>query len=417
MPVSFLPISSPADSAAPHLCIVGGGFGGLYCALALQRYQRPSAPAFRITLIEPRDRFLFTPLLYEVLTDELKPWEIAPSYQELLRPYAIDHCQDWVEQIDVHHQQITLRQGEKLSYDYLVVATGSRLKPPATPGSHHAIPFTTLEDAWALEKRLAELESAATEAHPIQVVVTGAGPSGVELACKLADRLGRRGRITVLDRRAVILRSHALSIQRAATRALAKRGVAVFTDVALEAVEADRVIYWHREQCHHCPADLVIWTVGTIPQPWLGAAVPKQSPLAQCLVRPTLQLLDHDNVFVLGDLAEMPAPDRNRAPMTAQAAYQAAPLVARNLWAISHHRSLESFQYHHLGNMLTLGKGDAVVAGFGLCLTGGLGAVARRWGYWLRLPTAKHRWRVLKHWLGLSRQWGETPATRQHLRH
>ncbi len=385
----------------PHVCIVGGGFGGLYCALALQRYQRRSAPTFRLTLIEPRDRFLFTPLLYEVLTDELKPWEIAPSYRELLNPYTVDHCQDWVEQIDIHQQQVTLRQGKKLSYDYLVVATGSRLKPPVTPGSHHAIPFTTLEDAWALEKRLAELEPIATEANPIQVVVTGAGPSGVELACKLADRLGRRGHITVLDRRAVILRSHPFAIQQAATKALMKRRVEILTDVAIEAVHADQVIYQHADATYHCPADLVVWTVGTIPQPWLGMEIPKQSPLAQCLVKPTLQLLDYENVFVLGDIAEMPTHGKGRAPMTAQAAYQAAPIVAHNLWASLYHRPLRPFLYHHLGNMLTLGKGEAVVHGFGLCLTGRLGAIARRWGYWLRMPTLHHRWRVLKHWLKL----------------
>lgn len=407
---------SPVDPHPfqPHVCIVGGGFGGLYCALALQRYQRRSTPTFRITLVEPRDRFLFTPLLYEVLTDELKPWEVAPSYRELINTKAIDHRQDRVEHIDMDRQQVTLRQGEVLSYDYLVVATGSCLRPPNIAGSHHAFPFTTLEDTWALDQRLADLEATATQAHPVRVVVAGAGPNGVELACKLADRLGQRGHITVLDRRAVILRSHASSIQRAAARALAKRGVAVFTDVALESVEANQVIYWHREQCHHCPADLVIWTVGTMPQPWLGAVVPKQSSLAQCLVRPTLQLLDHDNVFVLGDLAEMPAPGQNRAPMTAQAAYQAAPLVARNLWAMVHHRPIRPFKYHHLGNMLTLGKGEAVVAGFGLCLTGRLGAMARRWGYWLRLPTAKHRWRVLRCWLGLSQPQREGPTPRQH---
>lgn len=397
---SSTPFVDP-QSPLPHVCIVGGGFGGLYCALALQRYQRRSAPSFRITLVEPRERFLFTPLLYEVLTNELKPWEIAPSYRELLRPYPIHHCQDWVEQMDIPQQQIILRHGETLSYDYLVVATGSRLKPPATPGSHHAIPFTTLEDVWALETRLAELEPTATETHPIHVVVTGAGPSGVELACKLADRLGRRGQITVLDRRAVILRSHSLAIQRAASQAMAKRGIEVFTDVAIAAVEVNQVVYQHNDRTHHRRADLVVWTVGTIPQPWLGVEIPKQSPLAQCLVKPTLQLPDYGNVFVLGDLAEMPGPGQGRAPMTAQSAYQAAPVVAHNLWAMAHHRPLRPFHYHHMGNMLTLGKGDAVVHGYGLCLTGRIGSIARRWGYWLRLPTLHHRLRVLKHWLGV----------------
>lgn len=385
----------------PHVCIVGGGFGGLYCALALQRYQRRTTPHFRITLVEPRDRFLFTPLLYEVLTNELQPWEIAPSYHDLLSQGIVHQCQDWVEDIDRSHQQIILRHGEPLQYDYLVVAMGSRLRPPNTPGSDHALPFTTLEHAWAVESRLVALEQAAQSGQSqIRIIVAGAGPSGVELACKLADRLGDRGHITVLDRRAVILRSHPQAIQHAARRALEKRGVTVYTDVDLEAVDAHQVIYRHADQLHHHPVDLVIWTVGTVPQDWLGTPSPKQSKLAQYLVRPTLQLPDDDRVFVLGDMAEMPAPGRDRAPMTAQSAYQAAPIVAHNLWALTQQRPLRRFHYHHLGDMLTLGRGEAVVYGFGLCLTGWVGALARRWGYWLRLPTARHRWRVLCHWLG-----------------
>lgn len=382
---------------------MGGGFGGLYCALALARYQRRSFPRLRITLIEPRDRFLFTPLLYEVLTNELQPWEVAPTYGDLLRHSTIQQRQDWVEQIDLSQKALILRQGEPLTYDYLVVAMGSRLRPPNTPGSDHALPFITLDHVWAVEARLAELEqrSALHGNRPIRVMVAGAGPNGVELACKLADRLGPRGQITVLDRRAVILRSHPQPMQRAATRALQKRGVAIYTDVDLEAVQADQVIYHHGGQTHRHPVDLVIWTVGTAPQTWLGQPIPKQTKLAQYLVRPTLQLPDDDRVFVLGDMAEMPAPGRDRAPMTAQSAYQAAPVVAHNLWALSQGRPLRQFRYHHLGDMLTLGRGEAVVYGFGLCLTGRLGATARRWGYWLRLPTARHRWQVLKHWLGV----------------
>ena len=68
--------SSPSDAVV----IVGGGFGGLFTALALQRRQ-PNCP---IVLIEPRDRFLFQPLLYELLSDELQTWEVAPRYDQLL---------------------------------------------------------------------------------------------------------------------------------------------------------------------------------------------------------------------------------------------------------------------------------------------------------------------------------------------
>jgi NADH dehydrogenase len=354
----------------------------------------------RITLVEPRDRFNFTPLLYELLTYELAPWEIAPAYRDLLKPTTVDLRQDWAEHIDLAQQRVTLRHGEPLTYDYLVVALGSQMRPPTTPGSQtHTLPFNTLQDAEQLEQRLGELE----HLSQVRVVVAGAGPSGVELACKLSDRLGSRGHVTVVDRRGEILRSYPACLQRAAARALAKRGVDVYLDAAIEAVDASGLTFSHEGKTLHCQADLMLWTVGTVPRSWLGENGLKQTAFGQCQVRPTLQLPNYNNVFVLGDMAAMPAPGRDRAPTTAQAAYQAGPTVAQNVLALIANRPLKPFIYNHLGDMLTLGQGEAVVYGFGLCITGRLGGLSRRWAYWLRLPTSAHRWRVLKHWLGLKR--------------
>ncbi len=324
----------------------------------------------------------------------------------MLQHTAVDLRQDWAEHIDLAQQTVTLRHGEPVAYDYLVVALGSQMRPPATPGSQtHTLPFNTLQDAERLERRLADLELS----PKVRVVVAGAGPSGVELACKLSDRLGSRGQITVVDRRGEILRSYPQRIQRAAARALAKRGVEVYLDAAIEAVDASGLTFGDGGQTRHCPSDITLWTVGTVPRPWLGSNAPQPTPLGQCLVRPTLQLPDYNNVFVLGDMAAMPAPGRssanelfqNRAPTTAQAAYQAGPAVAHNLLALIASRPLKPFVYNHLGDMLTLGQGEAVVCGFGLCMTGQVGGFSRRWAYWLRLPTHAHRWRVLRHWLGL----------------
>jgi NADH:ubiquinone reductase (non-electrogenic) len=395
----------------PHgtqrVCIVGGGFGGLYCALALHRRLKRRDQGAHITLVEPRDRFTFTPLLYELVTNELQPWEISPSYQRLLAHTSVQLCHDWVDAIDRSQQTLTLRQGETLSYDYLVVSVGSRLRPPTVVGHQgHALPFATLEDCQRLEQRLVQLESQ-PGAAPIQVVVAGAGASGVELACKLADRLKQRGQVIILDRRHEILRAYPEPLRRAASQALRRRGIEVRLGAAIQRVDADQVLYHYQEQPYAQPADVVVWTVGTVPHPWLGPEPPKPSALGQCVVLPTLQLPEDQRVFVLGDMAAMPAPGRptlpgadpyRRAPMTAQAAYQAAPIVAHNLWALMADRPLKSFSYRHLGDMLTLGKQDAVVCGFGLCLTRRIGALSRRWAYWLRLPTARHRWRVLRNW-------------------
>jgi NADH:ubiquinone reductase (non-electrogenic) len=380
--------SSGETSSDIHVCILGGGFGGLYCALDLQNRLRRLPQSVRVTLVEPRERFTFTPLLYELLTDELKPWEIAPTYQELLRSTEINQVSDWAERIDLDQKRVQLRHGNPLAYDYLIVALGSRLRPPTVSGCQtHALPFATIDNEWALEKRLTELEIQPGK-EIIRVVVAGAGPSGVELACKLADRLGHRGHITVLERRSVILRSSPVKVQRVAARAFRKRDIAYYTQTDIEEVTAEQVVYHHQAQRHQLPTDLVLWTVGTVPHPWLGNQTGPQNFMGQCQVQSTLQRPDHGEVFVLGDMAEMPAPGRERAPMTAQAAFQAAPVVAHNVVAMINQRPLKPFNYHHLGIMMTLGRGEAVVNGFGLCLTGWLGGTGSTLG--LLVAVADH---------------------------
>ncbi len=82
------------------ICILGGGFGGLYTALALSKLDWQDTP-HEIVLVDQRDRFVFAPLLYELVTGELQTWEIAPPYEELLANTGIRFCQSGVDSIDI----------------------------------------------------------------------------------------------------------------------------------------------------------------------------------------------------------------------------------------------------------------------------------------------------------------------------
>ena len=99
--------SSPCDAVV----IVGGGFGGLTAALSL-RSQDPSLP---VVLVEPRERFLFQPMLYELLSDELQQWEVAPPYRDLLSGRGISWLQDTVTSIDGDSRTLITAGGHTLS--------------------------------------------------------------------------------------------------------------------------------------------------------------------------------------------------------------------------------------------------------------------------------------------------------------
>ncbi|MEM9482922.1 MAG: FAD-dependent oxidoreductase [Cyanobacteria bacterium P01_F01_bin.116] len=367
----------------PRIVIVGGGFGGLYTALYLQKYHHLRGSS--ITLIEPRERFLFTPLLYEVLTEELLLWEVAPSYQALLANTNIQWQRDWADHINLEQQRVTLRQGESISYDFLVVATGARTRHLPIPGiREHAITFRSLDDVITVKERLDYL---AQTVHPIAVTVIGAGASGVELATKAADRLGQNAQVRLVDRGSQILKPFPRGLQRTAMYALMKRNVELHLQTQIGQVGPNTVLLDNVE----VPSHLTLWATGTEPVPWLGSPVDTNDH-GQVWVRPTLQLEDYFNVFVIGDVAVQ----QNPTPNTAQAAYQAAAAVARSLANIAQQRQPKHFSYLHLGDMLALGKGTAGVWSFGISLGGRLGGIIRRAVYIHRLPTNHHRFKVAR---------------------
>jgi len=117
------PSSDSAGAAAetPPVVIVGGGFGGLYTALALAA--RAGHPP--VLLIEPNDRFLFLPLLYELLSGELRAWEIAPRYDSLLAGPGVGWLRDRVLSINTDTRELRTAAGRQLRYSALVLATGS----------------------------------------------------------------------------------------------------------------------------------------------------------------------------------------------------------------------------------------------------------------------------------------------------
>jgi len=389
--------------SVPHaqICILGGGFAGIYTALQLDKLSWKRSPKPQIILVDQNDRFLFTPFLYELLTEELMPWEIAPPYRKLLRGTDIKFLRGTVQQIDLNKCQVQMQDGQLVTYDRLVLAIGREVSLEKIPGAaKYAFSFRTLADAERLEEHLQSLE--ASDQQIIRIAIAGGGPSGVELAGKLADRLQQRGRIHLIDRGEQLLKSFTTFSQKTAYQVLTKRRVRIHLKTTIQSVASDFMILEHQDQEKILPVDLVLWTTGTCVNRSLQQINHRQNPQGQLLTRSTLQLVDHPEVFALGDLADIRDRQGRQIPSTAQAAYQQASCAAYNLRASLTKQSLRHFHYMHLGEMLTLGTNTAIVSSLGFInFKGRLGHITRRLVYLLlRMPTLKHRIQVGKHWLG-----------------
>src|ERR1700689_1959376 len=178
-----------SDKGRPQIAIVGGGFGGLKAAEALARLP------VQITVIDRKNHHTFQPLLYQVATAGLSPAEIAAPVREILHRHKnVEVLLGEVMGFDLQRRKVQLH-GAEISYDYLIVAAGATHAyfvdddwEPLAPG------LKTIEDGWEIRRpfvlayELAEREAALTGMHrPLNFVVVGAGPTGVELAGTLAE--------------------------------------------------------------------------------------------------------------------------------------------------------------------------------------------------------------------------------------
>jgi demethylphylloquinone reductase len=385
-------------SEKSRICIIGGGFGGLYTALRLGKFPWQAEQKPEITLIDKSDRFLFSPLLYELITEEMQSWEIAPPFAELLANTGIIFHQGSVSNIDIEAKRVSLEDNSSVDYDQLVLATGGKTPVESVPGAkEHALPFRSLQHAYRLQEKLRLLEAA----HPekIRVAVVGGGYSGVELACKLANRLGQKGRIRIIDRGEEILKDSSKFNRETAIKALEKNKI--WQDLATEvaAVESDSISLTYKAQTDTIPVDLVLWTVGN-----QVAGIVTDLPLAKndqglLKIEPTLLVEGRDDIYALGDVADCYDQQGKPLPATAQVAFQQSDYCAWNLWASATNRPLLSFRYQPLGEMMTLGTDNAAINGLGLELDGSFAYVARRLIYLYRLPTLKHQLTVGLNWI------------------
>ncbi|XP_039144322.1 alternative NAD(P)H-ubiquinone oxidoreductase C1, chloroplastic/mitochondrial [Dioscorea cayenensis subsp. rotundata] len=431
------------DNRKPRVCILGGGFGGLYTALRLESLVWPDDKKPQVLLVDQSDHFVFKPMLYELLTGEVDPWEIAPSFVDLLRNTSIQFIKDKVKLLQpTDHLRrfgendtgdlssagsVHLESGIIIEYDWLVLALGAETKLDTVPGSaEYAIPFSTLEDACKVDNKLKLLERVrfGNDSSPIRVAIVGCGYCGVELAATISERLKDKGIVQAINVEDTICPTATPGNREAALKVLSSRNIQLYLGYFVSCIKEVADFNDSKEsgqnkfilelqpakrgmESQTLEADLVLWTVGSKPlvsqlEPFDQYPVLPLNGRGQAETDETLRVRGHPRVFAIGDSAALRDSNGQLLPATAQVAFQQADFAGWNLWAAINDRPLLPFRFQNLGEMMTLGTNDAAITPSfieGLTLDGPIGHAARKLAYLWRLPTDEHKVKVGISWL------------------
>lgn len=365
--------------ARPRVVILGGGFGGLYCAKALR------GAAVDITLIDRHNYHLFQPLLYQVATASLSPADVASPIRGILRRQA--NVEVWLgEAVDVDPDRKIVRLADgHLEYDYLVVATGATHAyfghdgwAPRAPG------LKTVDDALEIRRRfLLAFEAAEREAASqarrrlLTFVIVGAGPTGVELAGAMAEIAAESiprdfrfintasARVLLLEGANRVLPTYPEELSNKARRQLERLGVEVRTGALVTEIDPQGVYIGDEVIL----AGNIFWAAGVAASP-LGRALGAPLDAAgRVQVESDCSVPGHPEVFVVGDLAYIEQ-NGSSLPGVAQVAIQSGRHVARAIRADLKGTTRRPFRYTDKGSLATIGR-NAAVADFGRLRFGG----------------------------------------------
>ena len=359
----------------PRIVIVGAGFGGLNAARAL------AGASVQITVVDRKNHHTFQPLLYQVATAGLSPGEIAAPIRSILRSHKnIEVLMAEVTGFDLELRTVQTPESN-IPFDYLIVAAGASHAyfghedwEPYAPG------LKTIEDALEIRRRvllafeLAERQAAVgkTEA-PLNFVVVGAGPTGVELAGTLAEICRHalahefrsmdpaRTHILLIEGGPRVLPAYAEDLSRSAQEQLNRLGVEVRTSTTVTQIEPGAV---HSNDTR-LPATVVLWAAGVAASP-LGLKLNTPADRAgRVQVQPDLSVPGHPEVFVIGDLAALKDERGRLLPGVAPVAIQQGRFVAKLIRKeLASSPRTARFHYWDKGSLATIGRA-AAVAEFG----------------------------------------------------
>jgi NADH:ubiquinone reductase (non-electrogenic) len=358
------------SSTAPRLVVLGTGFGAFYLIKSLKE-------DYRITVISPRNHFLFTPLLPSTTVGTIE-------FRSIIEP--VRHARDGLT--FYHARALELDRTNHLvrcagveddrpfavSYDTLVVAVGAASNTFGVPGvQDHALFLKELSDARVLRQRIircfeqANLPDLADEerARILHFVVCGGGPTGVEFAGELSDllsedlrkpypRLVSQARITLVEALKEILGTFDDTLRRYATELFRRQRITILTESPVRGVTAREVELGNGTRL---PYGLLLWSAGNGPTEFARALALPKDRAHRILVDRTFRVRETEEIYAIGDCSLM---EGTPLPATAQAAQQQGKHLARILTSLARAEPVRPFEYRYLGMLAYIGGNRAL---------------------------------------------------------
>ncbi|MHB1178635.1 MAG: NAD(P)/FAD-dependent oxidoreductase [Daejeonella sp.] len=361
------------SSKFPRIIIVGGGFGGIELAKRLKDKE------VDILMLDRHNYHTFQPLLYQVATGGLEADSIAFPLRKIFKnqnnfTFRVTD----VERVDTVRKIVTTSIGE-ISYDYLVIATGSDTNFfEQKEIEHFSMAMKTIPEALNLRSMILQnLEEALIQIDPVQkssllnFVVVGGGPTGVELSGSLAELKKHvlpkdYPELSIEEIKVYLIEGSnellgVMSDQASAKskQFLEEMGVNVLINIRVESYDGQVI---RLSDGHAIYTKNVLWSAGV-----KGAAIAGLPP--EVIARGNRVIVDEfnrvpgqDSIFAIGDVAaQITGENPNGLPGVAPVAIQHGKHLAKNMLRFMNNEEPEPFKYFDKGSMATVGRNKAVV--------------------------------------------------------
>jgi NADH:quinone reductase (non-electrogenic) len=399
------------------ILILGGGFGGVYAALRLDKTLARRADV-EVTLVSSDNFLLFTPMLHEVASGDLNPSDIVNPIRRMLK--RMRFVQADVRSIDLTAKRVHCTRDLRLvpldlDYDHLVLALGSETNFFGMQGvAENAVTLKTLGDAALLRARvLAILEMASLEPDAsvrkrmLTFLVAGGGFAGVETIGAINDLVHdalryyphlapQDVRVVLIHPGEFVLPELGEKLGRYAQQKLAARGVEICPRTKVTGYVNSLVAVSSGEAV---PATTLIWTAGVTPNPVI-ARLPCKSEKGRVVVDEFLEVPGFAGLWAIGDCAAVPdAKTGGPQPPTAQHALRQARHAAKNIEAVLAGRQKKPFRFSTIGQLASIGHRHGVANILGMNFSGFTAWFLWRSVYLLKLPRLAKKTRVALSWL------------------